>query len=182
MILTADEIFKKVHAGKIILSPFDIENLGTISYKFRINNQISPIKSFIDSKEKVNLKFEKIPKRGYVLEPGVLYLAQTYEAMGAYDYAQQIFALRDVGSAGIFIHISADLGHSGAITQWTLEITVDHKIRIYPYQFIGQMVFWKLDGALVQYSGEYQKMPHSLPSKHWKEFAEQTENLNDPNR
>ncbi len=78
MILTADEIFKNVQTGRIALSPFEKEYLGTISYKFRINNQISPIKNFIDSKEKVNLTFEKIPKSGYVLEPGVLYLAQTY--------------------------------------------------------------------------------------------------------
>jgi deoxycytidine triphosphate deaminase len=170
MILTANEIFKKIQTKRIILSPFDKKNLGTVSYKFRISNQISPIKSFIDSKEKINLKFEKIPQNGYLLEPGILYLAQTYETMGAHDYAQQIFALRDVGSAGIFINISADLGHSGAVTQWTLEIITDHKILIYPYQFIGQIIFWKLDGNKMLYDGEYQKMPHSLPSKHWKEL------------
>ncbi|MFH1831596.1 MAG: deoxycytidine triphosphate deaminase [bacterium] len=170
MILTANEIAKNVSTGQIVLSPFDKNNLGTISYKFRINNKISPIYGPLDSKQSSDLCFEDMPETGYVLEPGVLYLAQTYEVMGAHDYAQQIFALRDVGSTGIFIHISADLGHSGAITQWTLEITTDHRIKLYPYQLIGQMVFWKLTGNTITYNGDYQNMPHSLPGKQWKEF------------
>jgi len=170
MILTANEIDKHVASGDIVLKPYVPDQLGTISYKFRLGNKISAIKDALDSKQPTPLNFEEIPESGYILEPGCLYLVQTYETMGAHSFAQQIFALRDVGSAGIFIHISADLGHSGAITQWTLEITTDHKIKIYPYQFIGQMIFWKLDGDRSPYHGEYQNMPHSLPSKHWKEF------------
>jgi len=171
MILTSNEIAKNIDSGNIVISPFDSKNLGTISYKFKLGNKISAIKKTLDSKEKLDLQFEDIPEQGYIIEPGFLYLAQTYEKMGAHNYAQQIFALRDVGSSGIFIHISADLGHSGAITQWTLEITTGHKIKLYPYQFIGQMIFWVLDGTRLCYDGEYQDMPHSLPSKYWKEFA-----------
>jgi dCTP deaminase len=172
MILTAKEIDKHVTTGNIVLKPYSPNQLGTISYKFRLGTKISAINTTLDSKHSSALNFEEIPDTGYTLEPGILYLVQTHETMGAYTFAQQIFALRDVGSAGIFIHISADLGHSGAITQWTLEITTDHRIKIYPYQFIGQMVFWKLDGNQSQYDGEYQNMPHSLPSKHWKEFRD----------
>ena len=170
MILTADEIDKHVLSGEIVLSPYIPSQLGTISYKFRLGNKISAITNMLDSKNTTDLNFEEIPKNGYVLAPNTLYLVQTYEVMGAYHFAQQIFAIRDVGSAGIFIHVSADLGHSGAITQWTLEITTDHFITIYPQQFIGQIIFWKLKGCIAHYNGEYQRMPHSLPSKHWKEF------------
>jgi len=172
MILTADEIYRCVISGKIILTPFVPSQLGTISYKFKLGNKISAIKNPLDSKISTKLNFEEIPQSGYTLEPGVLYLVQTDETMGAYDLAQQIFALRDIGSAGIFIHVSADLGHSGAITQWTLEITTDHRITIYPQQFIGQIIFWKLEGSRSQYNGEYQDMPQSLPSKHWKELCD----------
>jgi len=170
MILTASEIDKNIHEGNIVISPYDTANLGTISYRFKINNQISPITTEIDSKQAINLQFEEIKPSGYILEPGVLYLAQTHEVMGAHYFAQQIFATRDVGSAGIFINVSADLGHSGAITQWTLEITTDHRIRIYPYQTIGQIIFWQLDGTQIMYRGDYNQMPHSLPSKQWKEL------------
>jgi dCTP deaminase len=172
MILTADEICRHVASGKIVLKPFVVSQLGTISYKFRLGNKISAIRNLLDSKAPAPLNFEAIPHAGYVLEPGVLYLVQTYEVMGSCDFAQQIFALRDVGSAGIFIHISADLGHSGAITQWTLEITTDHKITLYPQQFIGQIIFWKLEGIRSLYNGEYHNMPQSLPSKHWKELRD----------
>lgn len=171
MILTADEIKQQVAAGKIILKPFVVSQLGTISYKFRLGDKINPIKNLLDSKKSTNLEFEEIPQSGYVLEPGTLYLVQTHEIMGAYDFAQQIFAIRDVGSAGIFIHVSADLGHSGAITQWTLEITTDHYITVYPQQFIGQIIFWKLEGSRSLYEGEYQDMSQSLPSKYWRELT-----------
>ena len=176
MIITADKIRQHVESGKIILEPFVESQLGTISYKFRLGNKISAIKNMLDSKKTTNLYFEEIPKSGYVLEPETLYLVQTYEIMGSYDFAQQIFAIRDVGSAGIFIHISADLGHSGAITQWTLEITTDYRITIYPHQFIGQIIFWKLQGLKSMYNGEYQNMTQSLPSKYWKEINEKKYN------
>lgn len=171
MILTASKILKEVQFGKIKISPFDEKNLGTISYKFKIGNKICPIRDFLDSKNQSNLVFEDIPRDGYLLEPGTLYLAQTQEIMGSCEYAQQIFGLRDIGSAGIFIHVSADLGHSGAITQWTLEITSDHRVKIFPFQFFGQIVFWQLYGERTVYQGDYNNMTKALPSKAWKEFT-----------
>jgi len=170
MIITAPEISKNIKSGKIVIEPYSRSQVGTISYKFKIGDKIAAIKHSLDSRKSIDLIFEKIPQDGYLLEPNTLYLAQTHEVMGSNHFAQQIFALRDVGSAGIFIHVSADLGHSGAITQWTLEITTDHYVYIYPHQFIGQIIFWKLDGEVSSYHGEYNNMPHSLPSKYWKEF------------
>jgi deoxycytidine triphosphate deaminase len=170
MIITASEINRNIKSGEIVIEPYSRAQLGTVSYKFKIGNKIAAIKHSLDSKELIELVFEEIPQNGYLLEPNILYLAQTYEVMGSSCFAQQIFAVRDIGSAGIFIHISADLGHSGAITQWTLEITTDHYVYIYPYQFIGQIIFWKLDGEVSVYQGEYNNMSQSLPSKYWKEF------------
>jgi deoxycytidine triphosphate deaminase len=93
MILTADEIYQHVASGKIVLKPFVASQLGTISYKFRLGNKISAIRNLLDSKTPTPLNFEVIPHVGYVLEPGILYLVQTYEIMGSYDFAQQIFDL-----------------------------------------------------------------------------------------
>jgi dCTP deaminase len=89
--------------------------------------------------------------------------------MGSFEFAQQIFGLISIGALGLFIHVSADLGNVGCITQWTLEITTDRPVKIYPEQFIGQIVFWKLLGERKQYQGIFHQMPQSLPSKHWKE-------------
>ncbi len=170
MILTSDEIHKNVCRGRIVLEPYTPSALGTVSYKFRLGRQISPIASLIDSKNSLDLIYQEIPATGYLLKPGQLYLAQTEEIMGSYNHAQQIFGIVPVGNAGIFIHISADLGNVGCITQWTLEITVDHKIKIYPQQLIGQIIFWVLKGHQIPYRGDYHQMPYSLPSKYWKEL------------
>lgn len=170
MILTANEIQKNVHRGDIIIDPFDPINLGTVSYKFKLSNLICPVLGPLDPKYPDSLVFQEIPQCGYVLEPGVFYLAQTVEIMGSNVFAQQIFALRDVGSAGIFIDISANLGHAGAITRWTLEITTDQRVLIFPFQYVGQIIFLVQLGTHMLYNGDYQAMECSLPSKQWKEF------------
>ena len=170
MILTAKEIHKNVQSKRIILEPYSSLALGTISYKFRIGRQISPIHAELDSRKSFALAYEEIPTNGYLLKPGLLYLAQTEEIMGSYDFAQQIFGIAPLGNIGVFIHISADLGHVGCVTQWTLEITTDYPVRIYPGQPIGQIIFWALEGEQTQYQGDYHQMHKSLPSKHWKEL------------
>jgi dCTP deaminase len=169
MILTKSTIKKGVDSGDIVISPFRIEQLGTISYRFRIATKIRTIRKAIDSKKPTDFLEEEISEDGLILEPSILYLASTLETLGSKKYAQQIFGVRDIGCMGIFLNVSANLGHVGAVTQWTLEMTVDRPVVVYPKQIIGQIVFWRLYGDATLYDGEYQNMTEPLMSKLWKE-------------
>ena len=50
-----------------------------------------------------------------------------------------------IGRLGIFLNVTADLGHIGSCSHWTLEITVVQPVRIYPGTKIGQVSFWVTD-------------------------------------
>ncbi len=170
MILTSAEIYKEVRKNNIIISPFNKSCLGTVSYHFHLSDEISMIENAIDSKGKIKLKKQKIPETGFVLKPNRLYLTHTLELMGSNKYAQRIFTTRKIANFGIFIHISANLGHTGAITNWTLELTVTHPVKIYPFQEIGQITFWKVFGKKSIYCGKYNFKKLHVESKFYEEL------------
>ena len=169
MILTRNAIKEAVHQGEIIIDPCDPHEFGTVSYRFRTAGRILSIEGPIDSAMPVEYVEHEIPEEGFVLHPGVLYLANTYETLGSDKYAQQIYGIRDFGCMGVFLNVSADLGHIGAKTKWTLEMTVDRAVRLYPLQRIGQIVFWCLDGDATPYDGYYQRRDDPMPSQLWRE-------------
>ena len=60
-----------------------------------------------------------------------------------------------MGRLGLFLQLSADLGHIGAVHCWTLELTVVQPVRVYPGMRIGQVSFWVPEGDRVLYGGTY---------------------------
>lgn len=48
------------------------------------------------------------------------------------------------GRLGLFLQVSADLGHTGAEHKWTLELVAAKPIKIYPNMIIGQISFGKI--------------------------------------
>lgn len=74
-----------------------------------------------------------------------------------------IFGLKKTAELGIYLDISANLGHVGAVTNWTLELTVVQPVMIYPRLPIGQIIFWDLYGKYDRYRGNYNQ--HVLPAR-----------------
>ena len=68
-----------------------------------------------------------------------------------------------IGRLGLFLQLSADLGHVGSKHKWTLELVAAKPIIIYPFMKIGQISFWENDGDFKEYSGEYGK--YSIPTE-----------------
>lgn len=155
MILTKNEIIKGVLNGDIVIEPFDYKKLGTVSYKFKLSDQITEINHTVNSRNKHSVKIFKIEKEGIILYPNTLYLTHTDEFMGSNLFVQKIFGLREIANKGIFLNISANFGHIGAITKWTLELTVVHPLLLRPFQEIGQITFWKTLGKVSYYEGYY---------------------------
>jgi dCTP deaminase len=100
-----------------------------------------------------------------VLMPGRLYLGHTEEIIGSYDYVTTLIGKSSMGRLGLYLQISADLGHQGAIHRWTLELCVVQPIRVYAGMVIGQVSFWKTHGKPNRYKGVYAKADRPLESQ-----------------
>lgn len=153
MILTGAAIKKEVAEGNITLKPFVVDHINPNSYNYRIADTIKVCRGM---KEKQPIFEEvEIPHEGIILEPHQLYLARTKEVIGSQRYAMSLIGRSSLGRLGLFLQVSANLGHTTSQHQWTLELVAVHRIRIYPSMIIGQVSFWENRGEIKRYAGQY---------------------------
>jgi len=162
MILTGSEIKKQVKKKNITIEPFNENQINPNSYNYRIGNKLIIFE--IKNMEK-NSKEIKIPKEGFVLEPHKTYLASTYEILGSKKYAMSLIGRSSIGRLGLFLQVSANLGHTGSVHKWTLEILSTKKFRIYPFMIIGQISFWDNKGEINPYEKGYSQFNKPKISK-----------------
>ena len=155
MILTGNEIERQFNLGNISLYPFLKSNLNPNSYNYRIDNKIK-IFTHLSNSKPVFVELE-IPEEGYILEPGKMYLANTLETIGSNKYAMSLIGKSSMGRLGLFLQVSANLGHTNSKHKWTLELVASKTIRIYKNMIIGQVSFWKNTGDIPDYVGFYGK-------------------------
>lgn len=153
MILTGSQIIKEVEKGSIRIRPFCAEQVNPNSYNYRLGDTLKEFKKF-DGQKSV-FKTKKIPKSGFVLEPGMMYLATTKEMIGSAKYAMSLIGRSSMGRYGLFLQVSANLGHTASEHRWTLEMVSAQRMKIYPGMVIGQVSFWKNFGRLQPYAGRY---------------------------
>lgn len=172
MILSKKKIIKELKKGKINLSPFNNEALNPTSYTFSLGFEINEvISNTLDVKKRTKLKSIRIPHSGLKLYPGKLYLANTYEEIGSNHYVITLIGVKEIEKLGLFVHITADMGHLGTNHCWTLEIKVIQPLIIYPGMEIGRIIFWKPQGSLdMKYDGRYAKYNKPHESEIYKEF------------
>lgn len=175
MILTGTEIKKQVHKGRIHIKPFMEELINPNSYNYRLGETLCEVISKpIDSLKKANVLEHKIGKNGYLLRPGKLYLGHTVEKIGSDFYVTSLIGRSSIGRLGLFMQITADLGHLGAKHCWTLEMEVVQPLRVYPLMRIGQVSFWMPTGDdKTKYNGKYAN--YSKP--HWSEIYSEMEGV-----
>ena len=80
----------------------------------------------------------------------------------------QRLALMDahtLGRLGLFLTVSANLGHIGSVHKWTLEIVSAKPFKLYPFMKIGQISFWCNFGEPNLYIDGYSKYSHPHLSK-----------------
>lgn len=158
MILSGLKIKEEVLNNNITIEPYNNELLNPNSYNYRLANTIYEItENIIDPKKKTCIKKIIIPKDGYILQPNKLYLGSTYEKIGSSKYVTQLIGRSSVGRLGLFLQVTAPLGHVGCSHCWTLELRVVEPLKIYPMMKIGQVSFWCIEGdATLNYSnGKY---------------------------
>lgn len=147
MILTGQKIIDSICNGDITISNFDYSRINPNSYNYLLGDEI---KVFSGRTPDGFPKFDtvKLKEEGYVLHPGAMYLGVTDEIIGSSRYAMSLIGRSSIGRLGLFLQISANLGHTTSSHQWTLELHAARAIRVYPKMPIGQVSFWQNDGSI----------------------------------
>jgi len=168
MILSGLKIKREVKKGNITIIPFEEKLLNPNSYNYRLADTIYEVTDeIIDPIKKTNVKKIKITENGYVLKPNTLYLASTIEKIGSDKYVTQLIGRSSVGRLGLFLQVTAPLGHVGCNHCWTLELRVVEPLRVYAGMRIGQVTFWKITGSKKNNykSGKYNSFNEAEVSK-----------------
>jgi dCTP deaminase len=151
MILTGPAISAAHATGDIIIEPYEPARLSPNAYDWRLGDHLHLCDSDLDAATATAFTQLTIPEKGYVLRPGVLYLGATYERTGSETYAQLLNGDRTTGALGIWVHVSAPLGHQGHAIRWTLEIRAARPVRVYPRMTFGKLVFLQTLGTPASY-------------------------------
>lgn len=173
MILSGIKIKESIRNGTIQIEPFSEELLNPNSYNYRLGEELLLIKDeIIDPKKESSIERIALTKEGYLLEPGKLYLGFTKESIGSNKYVTQLIGRSSIGRLGLFLQVTAPLGHVGCFHNWTLELKCVQPLRVYPGMRIGQVTFWEVFGEQESnyHNGEYNEYRKAHVSKFYKEM------------
>lgn len=171
MILSGKKIKEEVENKKIIIYPFNNENINPNSYNYTLDDYIKVYEEeILDAKKKIKTKTIEIPNDGMILEPNKLYLGCTKEIIGSDYYVPIITGRSSTGRLGLFVQITSDLVDIGFKGKLTLQFCATQPVKIYKGMKIGQVMFWKVFGEADLYKGKYQNSEEPRQSEIWKDF------------
>jgi len=150
MILSDQKILEEIEKGNILIEPFYKERLGTNSYDVNLGKWLGIYENdILDAKMHNKINVIEIPENGYILLPSKLYLGVTEEYTETFNFVPFLEGKSSIGRLGIDIHSTAGKGDAGFCNTWTLEISVKQPVKIYAGMLIGQLIYFKLDGKIL---------------------------------
>ena len=157
MILTDQQILKSIATKEIVIEPFRRDCLGTNSYDVHLSKYLAVYEDeVLDARKHNTIKEIIIPKEGFVIEPGTLYLGVTQEYTETHNSVPFLEGKSSIGRLGIDIHATAGKGDVGFCNTWTLEISCVHPVRIYEGMPIGQLIYFMVQGEIENYYNKKQ--------------------------
>lgn len=169
--LTGPEIVRQMAAGNIEIEPFFPEQVNPNSYNLTLGDRLLVYAVppwweraamrlrgdpwCLDMAKDNPTREVTIPPEGLRLKPGVLYLGATAEYTATHHFVPVIEGRSSVGRLGVCVHVTAGFGDHGFAAHWTLEVTVVHPVRVYPWVEICQIVYSTLEGEESPYEGRY---------------------------
>jgi len=141
-----------------------------------------PQYGLVDSKKPLEtLDYEMDPEIGWVLKPGIGYLMHTAERIKTMKYNPILDGKSSVGRLFLQVHATAGYGDPGFDGNYTLEVIVQHPVRVYPGMRICQIRFQTLFTGVEGVTGPlrtYDKIGHytaekaqgAVASQVWKQF------------
>lgn len=145
----------------------------------KMKNYIKEIKNIYISMDEENEIFEiEIPKEGLILSPNILFLGSTNEIAGSSNFVPMYEGRSSLARLGFESHKSAGFGDLGFESNWTLEITVVHPLKIFPNKRVGQVFFLNVNEDDLKeakkfdniYKGKYTKQIKPQASKSFEDF------------
>jgi dCTP deaminase len=177
MILSDTQILEEIKVGNIVITPFDIKNLGSNSYDVHLGECLAVYEdSTLDAKKHNKIKYIYIPEEGLILQPGILYLGVTKEYTESHKHVPFCEGKSSIGRLGISIHATAGKGDVGYCNTWTLELEVTHPVRVYAGMPIGQIIFFDVRGKVKTRYGAKKSAKYAtrndkpVESMMWKNF------------
>jgi len=203
-ILTDTMIAQGVKDGVIRIDPYEPNHLNPASYDLTLGDEVTVYKqwvecfqsssqphasygedgrhflardSVLDVKREPEVQKFKIDKdHGWILKPGIGYLMHTRERIWTEKYVPIVDGKSSIGRLFIQVHCTAGFGDPGYDGQYTLEVIVQHPVKVYPGMRIGQIRFHTMHGDLAMaydkrdsnYKGVLAK--GAVPSRAWKQF------------
>jgi dCTP deaminase len=179
MILSGKEIERQKLEGNIKIVPFNRAQLNPNSYNVKLADELLVYEDYdLDMKKEHAVKRIKIPPEGFVLVPGIVFLARTEEYTETDKFVPMIEGRSSVGRLGMFVHVTAGFGDVGFKGFWTLEIFVIQPLRVYAGTEIAQLYYHTIEGDYDKYeSGKYQNQDDIMASKLFKDFEQPQVNL-----
>ncbi|MEI7810272.1 MAG: dCTP deaminase [bacterium] len=166
MILSDQKILECIKKGEIVITPFDVKNMGGNSYDVHLSEDFAQyVDKTLDAKKHNKIKHFKIPKTGFILKPGQLYLASTLEYTETHKHVPFLEGKSSTGRLGIDIHATAGKGDVGFCGFWTMEISTSMPVRIYPGMPIGQLIYYKVEGKVKKLYNKKKDAKYSYQEK-----------------
>jgi dCTP deaminase len=179
MILSDVKIRDEMRAGHIVIRPYRADCLGTNSYDVHLGPYLSVYSNgALDARLANPVEEFRIPKNGFVLVPGQLYLGVTEEYTETHGFVPFLEGKSSVGRLGIDIHSTAGKGDEGFCNYWTLEMSAQLPVRIYAGMPVGQLIYFEISGRVersysAKGSAKYRKVSdHPTPSRMHLNFPE----------
>jgi dCTP deaminase len=151
MILSDVKIREEIRDGRLVIRPFRPHCLGTNSYDVHLGPYLAVYSTpALDARVANPVKEFRIPKEGFVLVPGQLYLGVTEEYTETHGYVPFLEGKSSVGRLGIDIHSTAGKGDEGFCNYWTLEMSVKVPVRVYAGMPVGQLIYFEISGPVAR--------------------------------
>jgi dCTP deaminase len=197
MILSGNEIRRQVQEGRIEITPFRPDHINPASVDLTLGDEIGVYANWVEvpflqspnfvedgrgfrardrvfdiKEEPYLLKYKISPEKGWVLRPGIGYLAHTAERVNTDFFVPILDGKSSIGRLFVKIHETAGFGDPHFNGQYTLEVTAMHPIRIYAGMRFCQIRFHKIEGDVTPYEGNYAGDDARGPvaSKAWRQF------------
>lgn len=200
-ILTDQRIREALNRGAIQIDPYRPEQVNPTSYDLTLGDGVAvyrgwvetfsgegpkgevqdghrftPIDRPLDSKVEPEVeRFTIDPERGWLLKPGIGYLMHTEERVATKGYVPILDGKSSIGRLFIQVHATAGYGDPGFDGQFTLEVLVQHPVRVYPRMRICQIRFQEYEGMVLRtydstghYTGDAAR--GAIASQAWRQF------------
>lgn len=202
-ILTDQIIRASVESGAIRIDPFNPAHVNPTSVDLTLGDEVAiyedwvetydtrgetsptedgrhfvPRNRIVDVRQEPRIeKFKIDPERGWLLLPKIGYLMHTRERVWTDKYVPILDGKSSIGRLFLQVHATAGYGDPGFDGHYTLEVIVQHPLRVFPGMRICQIRFHTTHGEVEK---TYDKVGHytgeaavgAVGSQAWKQFRE----------